>query len=303
MEMRAEAPEFDVQGTRSGWHCWEERVTVFYTACWVTNLGGAGCDTVARTDYISACAFLGGGGGDWSGGFGGGNGSITPDGDASNSYPSLSPSLDSVAPFASQIFDVSNLTKEEREALERMIKEVTEDCMGANLYRALLGFGTMPIEFNDTGYRSTFRPSDRRISLHSMNDSPLLFHEMFHAYQRNRTTPAQWVTTGLNREIEAWFAMYSYVGTLSENPNSQWDIDWELDHHILNNIRRLQHYIDYWGELQPGITKDDFELHMTSGVLAAFRLDPVYRDMSHNANISGLAHFENMQRLTKNCTN
>ena len=73
-------------------------------------------------------------------------------------------------------------------------------------------------------------------------------------------------------------------------------------HPVLNSIIELRNYVDYWGELQPGITEADLNKRINEAV-DAFRTVPEYRDRRFDANTTGLANFERMRKLTKNCTN
>ncbi|MCC8018242.1 MAG: hypothetical protein LIO85_00470 [Rikenellaceae bacterium] len=117
---------------------------------------------------------------------------------------------DGIRSLYDSIFDVSDLTDEEKNELNEHLSEILADYAGNNLVNAL---GSMlNITFDATRRDAIFVPSSGTSSI-TLNkwDHSYLFHEMFHAYQFSRTNSADWGGRQLNNEVEAHAAEYLYL--------------------------------------------------------------------------------------------
>jgi len=289
MEVQDEAPKFEL-GTRLGW-CWTEPIYVLEFWCWSTNWGGGGCYVREATVFVSICresGFSGGGFGHNGGGFGGG---LVP--------PPPPPPPYSDAPLASELFDVSDLTREEREAVEEMIREMVEDCLGEQLFTSLRSSGRMSIGFNSNA-RPSFNLNDRRITLRSMTNSGSLFHELFHAYQflKVGNNIPNFMRAGLNFEIETLFAHFLYVRTMF--PGSLREETW-TNHPDFYPFAQLEWYVTPYGKLQPGESNDRLDSYIINDLRGTWqRMDP-NTSLRYDFDRVGIDNFSNLQRLMQNC--
>ena len=296
MDMHDDAPEFDVLSTRMiELECWELELITTYEWCYYANGRLMGCVPRSHTNHIMICFFDGGIGS--AGGFD--IGEISGNGGAPTTG-----TPDSETPYADRLFDVDNLTEEERKALENMITEMLEDCMGANLYSALVNNGRLAIQFNNIN-ESWFCPVTRTVSMHTKDESWIFFHEIFHAFQRQEATPAEWTGSTLNREIEAWFAMYLYIREFDSYPSSGgsvWKEDWG-ENFYKRHIASLSRYIDpKTGKLMAGVEERSLENHILTQALPALRQGvPAYADRSFNFDRTGDDNFRNLQKLMEDC--
>ena len=173
--------------SRTEYDCVKVSVTVGEGEYAYTDDKGWYCWPVGEDEYLQDITDPDGGGGSGGGfdsgipiddGFGNGGGSIGGDGSSSSGSGS--------APKAQKMFRNDNMTNDEWKAVENMLDSIMTDCMGQNLYNALLGKlngKTLSIELTDA---SSFY-FDGRISIIKLNASKMesnhLFHEMWHAYQ------------------------------------------------------------------------------------------------------------------------
>lgn len=167
----------------------------------VTPGGGGGGGGGGNTGGGSTVPPIIGGGGDGGGvvnpGTGGDGGGQTPP-----------PETKPVAEYAKKLFNEdSNLTEEQWELVEKMVKKIMDDCMGGTLYNQITG-KNLNLTYNPSDPNSYYDPNKQTITLSSLNDFPVLTQELFHVYQFNKYYVEQerWSSIEGNIEVEARIA-------------------------------------------------------------------------------------------------
>ena len=155
--------------------------------------GGGGGDT----DDGSTVPPIIGGGGDGGGvvnpGTGGDGGGQTPP-----------PETKPVAEYAKKLFNEdSNLTEEQWELVEKMVKRIMDDCMGSTLYNQIMD-KNLNLVYNPDDLNSYYDPNSQTITLSSLTHFPVLTQELFHVYQYDKyASKGIWNTIEGNIEVEA----------------------------------------------------------------------------------------------------
>lgn len=288
--------------SRSGSDCYFEQVTTYYVDCkdyagynytfyeddlylypWSYSECGAPypvidyylvCDEVSEDDSGSS-----------GGGMTGGGGSSTSGGGS--------------APLAKAMFRNSNMTDDEWKVVENMLDSIMMDCMGKNLYNALLeklGGNTLSIEFTDQDYSSyTFKTGIKISNKYLLSNH--LFHEMWHAYQAYWETEQSYKKAVINLEIESHYAQFLYIKSI--------DDDWESKYlkQRLRLIVGIEEYVNKYGELIDSINGSNESLldaHMLQ-LKSVFKSDSAYYKYDYNDYRIGVVNFLNLQTVTKNC--
>jgi hypothetical protein len=101
-----------------------------------------------------------------------------------------------------------NLTSSQWQSVEQMLDKILTDCMGSMLYNKISQSGnTLNLVFNpNMKSNGEYNPNNRTITLGTQAVDHVLFHEMFHAYQKQKNIP-----NSLNMEIETWVAQFKYA--------------------------------------------------------------------------------------------
>lgn len=144
-------------------------------------------------------------------------------------------SASSAAPLAKRLF--KGPSSLDWGAIEKMIKDIMADCMGGNLYNALVNGGRqINFQFTPSGPGATagsFSLSEWRVT--SDKDSGSLFHEMFHAYQAWQLSKTAYDNSSANRELEAYLAEYMFSGNLTGGNSFDGDIEMLFDEYLTKN--------------------------------------------------------------------
>lgn len=288
--------------SRSGSDCYFEQVTTYYVDCkdyagynytyyeddlylypWSYSECGTPypvidyylvCDEVSEDDSGSS-----------GGGITGGGGSSTSGGAS--------------ASFAKAMFRNSSMTNDEWKIVENMLDSIMMDCMGKNLYNALLGKlggNTLSIEFTDQNYSSYTFKTGIKISNKYLSSNHL-FHEMWHAYQAYLETEQSYKKAVINLEIESHYAQLLYIKSI--------DDDWESKYlkQKFRLIVGLEEYVNKYGELIDSINGSNESLldaHMLQ-LKSVFKSDSAYYKYDYNDYRIGIVNFLNLQTVTKNC--
>ncbi len=200
------------------------------------------------------------------------------------------------------MFRNDNMMNDEWKAVENMLDSIMTDCMGQNLYNALLGKlngKTLSIELTDA-------PSfyfDGNISIIRLNASKMesnhLFHEMWHAYQAYQETTSSYINAQLNLEIEAHYAQYLYlINRYKFYGSRKHKVYVDDDRH--RSIAELYWYVTSKGELRDGFTLDIVNGHVEY-IVDYFHETEDYDSCKFDKNRMGLSIFENLNVLTKDC--
>ena len=289
--------------SRTEYDCVKVSVTVGEGEYAYTDDKGWYCWPVGEDEYLQDITDPDGGGGSGGGfdsgipiddGFGNGGGSIGGDGSSSSGSGS--------APKAQKMFRNDNMTNDEWKAVENMLDSIMTDCMGQNLYNALLGKlngKTLSIELTDA---SSFY-FDGRISIIKLNASKMesnhLFHEMWHAYQAYQETRDSYKKAELNLEIEAHYAQYLYlINRYKFYGSRKHKVYVDDDRH--RSIAELYWYVTSKGELRDGFTLDIVNGHVEY-IVDYFHETEDYDSCKFDKNRMGLSIFENLNVLTKDC--
>ena len=222
--------------SRSGTNCYIEQVTTYYVDCqdyagynytfyedelYIYPWSYSTCGTPYPViEYYQVCDDdTEDDSGSSGGGITGGGGSSTSGGGS--------------APLAKAMFRNSNMIDQNWGIIERMLEKITEDCMGRNLYNALLDKldgKQLIIQFVSTG-NSRFEKIGEGygITLNMEMESNQLFHEMMHAYRSYKETLNSYNESMINGEMEAWYAQYLYVKKLPEYDGSKWETKYNSD--------------------------------------------------------------------------
>lgn len=249
-------------------------------------------------------------GGSSGGGSGGGytpppgDGSYeNPGGGSSGSGGNIGDGSSTNTPMAKAIFKHPTMIEENWMTLENMLKKIKKNCMGENLYNALqIAFGKnhINIRFNAAKDGSSFNLDTNTLSLADNMESNQLFHELWHAYQACQEGKQNFLASGINQEIEAYYAQYLYVSKLPEYAGSKWEQKYtqEIRHYTAAN---LKDYMDAKGILMPNKTAQDLEGYMfyTASIFETHGYGESY--YKYDSNRTGLSNFSNLQVLTKNC--
>lgn len=198
-------------------------------------------------------------------------------------------SASSAAPLAKRLF--KGPSSLDWGAIEKMIKDIMADCMGGNLYNALVNGGRqINFQFTPSGPGATagsFSLSEWRVT--SDKDSGSLFHEMFHAYQAWQLSKTAYDNSSANRELEAYLAEYMFAGDI---PRS----------YYRGNIMELSKvYLSGKGTLNNldavGLIKFNEMYENTIDLINQQYGGKLYYDDKRTPN----QNFQNIANLTKNC--
>ena len=263
--------------------------------------------TVGEGEYLQDITDPDGGGGSGGGfdsgipiddGIGNGGGGIG--GDSSSSSGSGS------APKAQKMFRNSNMTEQNWKVIEKMLDKITENCMGENLYNALLeklNGNKLIIQFSDKSSSFDHKHGNGININIDYIQSNHLFHEMWHAYQAYQETVESFENASLNLEIEAHYAQFLYLEKLPEYPNSKWQIRYysvKDDYKRHKSIADLRWYVNSKGEFNEGFSNVDLNFHMTD-IIKYFHETKGYEGCLFDENRKGLSMFNNLNVLTKGC--
>ena len=294
--------------SRSGTDCYIEQVTTYYVDCqdyagynytfyedelYIYPWSYSSCGTPYPViEYYQVCDD------DTEDDSGSSGGGITGGGGSSSSGGGS-------APLAKAMFRNSNMTNENWEVIENMLKKITKDCMGQNLYNALLeklDGKQLVIQFWNKEYSSFDHDDGEGIKISTQYVySNHLFHEMWHAYQAYYETVNSYENALINLEIESHYAQYLYVKSLPEYAGSRWEEKYSRKRHKL--IKKIQNYVDEYGELIVLENIDNESLmdaHMIT-LMTAFKNDSAYSSCKYDSTRIGLSNFTNLQTITKNC--
>lgn len=208
--------------------------------------------------------------------------------------------------IAKKLFRNSKMTEANWKTLNRMLRKIMNNCMGEALVNGLLkalNGKTLSIQINNEGYSAFIfgEGSAAGISLGMSMESNALFHEMWHAYQSyQEASQSSYVNAVVNLEIEAHYAQYQYLQSLSEYKlGSKWQIMYVKDDRMMS-ISDFDVYFDTKGNLLPHSTIDGAQKCMNNAV-KAFKNDKAYKDYLYDKNRSLLSTFSNLRKLTKDC--
>lgn len=265
------------------------------------------CWPVGEDEYLQDITDPNGGGGSGGGfdsgipiddGFGNGGGDIGGDG-SSNSGSSI-------APKAQEMFRNSNMTEQNWKVIEKMLDKITENCMGENLYNALLeklNGNKLIIQFSDKSSSFDHKHGNGININIDYIQSNHLFHEMWHAYQAYQETVESFEYASLNLEIEAHYAQFLYLEKLPEYPNSKWQIRYysvKDDYKRHKSIADLRWYVNSKGEFNEGFSNVDLNFHMTD-IVEYFHKTDDYKYCKFDESRNNLSMFRNLNVLTKGC--
>ncbi|WP_347073580.1 hypothetical protein [Bacteroides thetaiotaomicron] len=299
--------------TRGTIECYFDDVLVEYNECegfeyYDPEYGpgfGTECHTSERWEVREICKeyehndpwYPSGGGGSGSGGGGSTGGGNT--GGAGGYEPSI-------APKAKAIFRNSSMTEANWKVIERMLDKIMEDCMGQALYNGLksaLDGKTLIVQFTNKEYSAfTVNGDASSISIGTLVESNVFFHEMWHAYQAYHESSSSYKNSLINQDIEAHYAQYLYLRKLPEYAGSKWENYYAKDLRH-RSIKNLSKYIDAKGNLSSYTTNEKFDFNISS-IASIFETTPGYDDpdiYKYDINRSGLSNFSNLRTLTKGC--
>lgn len=296
--------------SRSGTNCYIEQVTTYYVDCqdyagynytfyedelYIYPWSYSTCGTPYPViEYYQVCDDdTEDDSGSSGGGITGGGGSSTSGGGS--------------APLAKAMFRNSNMIDQNWGIIERMLEKITEDCMGRNLYNALLeklDGKQLIIQFVSTG-NSRFEKIGEGygITLNMEMESNQLFHEMMHAYRSYKETLNSYNESMINGEMEAWYAQYLYVKKLPEYDGSKWETKYNSDNNpIHKHTKLLENYINHKGELNPGVTEAKLNQYLSNQLIGIFWSNSKYSGKLYDTvNKTAMDNFKNLRELTEGC--
>lgn len=210
---------------------------------------------------------------------------------------------DEISPNAKELFNNSNMQREDWLNLENMLEEIKDDCLGGNLFNALknLLYGsTMPIQFTDI-ISPNYASFDQigGITLSRGAQSFHLLRAMMHAYRAQTFSTALYNSTQLNGEIEALYVQYLYASRLSGFRNSKWD---KMYHSgiTLEAVKRLEDILDDKGVLRNG--KNNADLIVAVNLIATYlQKSSIYSTYTFDTSRTGLENFNNLNTLATGC--
>jgi len=193
----------------------------------------------------------------------------------------------------------NNMTSEQWISIEGMLDKIIPNCLGGNLYNALLGRVTksgvnFSFAFTSDSTTSGFTPGTNggfRIS--TLGNSGSLLHEMIHAYQYGGQSVDLWDTYAANREVEAYIAMYMFTGELNQDLPFAREIECLFDNYLTKN-----------GTLQDPSMEIAFNAVFES---TAKFIKKVYdaqmpdKPTHYDKNRTGKDSISSIRELTKNC--
>lgn len=259
--------------TDKGWHCWTTSYEIFIA-------------DLKSEDGSSS----------------GGNGTIYHGASGGGKIPIFGDDLIAVAPNASKLLQNHNMIQENWQTLEKMVEKIKEKCIGESLYNTLVEIlkdSKINVEIVSDG--SAYDASSNTLKIDLSMESNQLFHELWHALQALSLGLDVFSKSTLNQEVEAHYAQYLYLKTLSEYKGSKWEKMYKKDPR-LNAIERLEDYIDKKGRLKPGVSRQLFDYEFTCVVCAL--QENGYGDESvfkYDDSKKDLENFMLLRELTKEC--
>lgn len=141
---------------------------------------------------------------DGLGGPGGGGGSTTTSQDQEQPTPE---------DVRKKLFGKSDISKEEEQEVEEMLRQILRDCLGEELCRQLMNSNyDIEIRFDYYSPTSRFGSDDSGLVI-ILRDyrSAAFLHEMIHAYQAHSLGAQTFNNSIVNLEVQAYLAMYLYL--------------------------------------------------------------------------------------------
>lgn len=144
-----------------------------------------------------------------------------------------------IAPNATRIFGLSNLTNEQWLQVEQMVLDILDDCLGGKMFNHLeqqLNGRYLTISYVEGKTNPGMSYGSRMVELGNLTHSASLMHELFHHCQTYQESSSQDFTrASANLELEAQLAKMKFLERLSD-PGEEWEINqsqfgqsyWEL---------------------------------------------------------------------------
>lgn len=184
----------------------------------------------------------------------------------------------------------------------RMLEEIINNCLGQKLFNDLenyLNGKKAIIKFNFNSSFSQFNVTNTEITLCDFDSSSLL-HELLHLYQAYQyADETTYMNNQLNHELEAYYIQYLYNKGRTDSYGSLWKNAY-VENNYLRRIVLLDRVLTPKGELKPGATYDQLK-YVVNEALSILRKVGYGSYYIHNPNKQGLANFENLRALSKNC--
>ncbi|MEY8684667.1 hypothetical protein AB9N12_00510 [Bacteroides sp. AN502(2024)] len=210
-----------------------------------------------------------------------------------------------VASKAKKLFQNTDMSEADWKKLEKLIDKIIKECMGENLYKELSTLlNGNPIFFQFTSaYEATYNAQEHTIKFNKDMNSNELFHEIMHAYQRQKDKSLEdFSNATINHEIEAHYAQYLYLKKDTAEYNiSNWKLGVKGRNKRILHITHLEDYIDNKGNLLPETFIDLLDTHIEYNLIPTFKTDKNYKNYIYNKNYNSLANFENLRNITKDC--
>lgn len=133
-----------------------------------------------------------------------------------------------IAPNATRIFGLSNLTNEQWLQVEQMVLDILDDCLGGKMFNHLeqqLNGRYLTISYVEGKTNPGMSYGSRMVELGNLTHSTSLMHELFHHCQTYQESSSQDFTrASANLELEAQLAKMKFLERLSD-PGEEWEIN------------------------------------------------------------------------------
>ena len=201
----------------------------------------------------------------------------------------------------------ANMTNQQWNIVERLFREVDNNCVGRalvdRLMGSLTGTGRIEVRFDDAG-SNRFRVQGGIIFLHTDAAADTFFHELFHSLQAFGETLETWGTVErnplLNLEMEARYAQYLFLRQTSWFAGSAVERAWERDP-SRRTIMQLTNYLSSHGNLHNLSLAPDLNTHITNRIMPELRAVRGHEQLMFDPNRVGIVNFNRIRGLTINC--
>ncbi len=203
---------------------------------------------------------------------------------------------------AKDIFENNNFMESNWKVLDLILEEITDDCMGQQLYNGISNaldgdkISIQIVDSSNPGYDWTQGVFTLNVEYLT---SDVFFHELFHLYQTMQEMPYSFETSLLNREIEAHYAQFIYLQKPTWS-DEEYRSKFESSPRGAS-MKFLHSVLDESGNIKEKSLESMLNIIITEYVLKAFRKNETYNSYSFNIENNGVEIFQNLNKLTKGC--
>ena len=201
-----------------------------------------------------------------------------------------------IAPNATRIFGLSDLTNEQWLQVEQMVLDILDDCLGGKMFNHLeeqLNGRYLTIRYVSGNTNPGMSYGSSMVELGNLTHSASLMHELFHHCQKYRESSSQDFTgASANLELEAQLAKIKFLERLSD-PGEEWEINEKFG----QSYWELSNMLGRKGTVVVGTEQDFHTIFMST----AQWIKNTYTGYSYNAGRPLSTNLRNLQALASDC--